>query len=115
MMTRSQSKRLAEEMAAASKYKIDTPAAEQIIAQAQEKQEAWERRQKIQNRRKTPKRLSQSPDKKERSASRGKKKVNEKANSRQNSKAKKGKKNYILKRIETADSPKTNYILKRLE
>lgn len=46
MMTRSQSKRLAEEMAA-SKYKIDTPAAEQIIAEAQEKQEAWERRQKI--------------------------------------------------------------------
>ena len=46
MMTRSQSKRLAEEMAA-SKYKIDTPAAAQIIAEAQEKQEAWERRQKI--------------------------------------------------------------------
>ena len=85
-MTRSQSKRLAEEMAA-SKYTIDTPAAEQIIAQAQEKQEAWERREKIQNRRKTPKRLSKSPNKKDRSISRGKKKANDKKSSRQNSSA----------------------------
>ena len=51
MVTRSMSKR----MYADNKYTIDTPAAEQIIADAQERQEAWERRQKIQNRRKTPK------------------------------------------------------------
>ena len=102
VVTRSMSKR----MYADDQYMIDTPAAEQIIAQAQERQEAWERREKIQNRRKTPKRLSQSPDKKDRSVSRGKKKAE---TSRQKSKsspspgkkARKSKKNYILKRIES--------------